>query len=72
MSGLKGKYLLVHGTADDNVHYQNSMEMINALINNNKQFDMHIYPNDDHSIWGGMYTRYHLFTKMLSFIKENL
>ena len=68
---LKGKYLLVHGSADDNVHYQNTMEMTNALVNANKQFDLFIYPNKNHGIYGG-YTRLHLFTKMTNFIKENL
>ena len=68
---LKGKYLLVHGSADDNVHYQNTMEMANALIKANKQFDLFIYPNKNHGIYGGN-TRLHLFTKMTNFIKENL
>lgn len=68
---LKGKYLLVHGSADDNVHYQNTMEMTNALVNANKDFDMFIYPNKNHGIYGG-YTRLHLFRKMTNFIKENL
>lgn len=68
---LKGKYLLVHGSADDNVHYQNTMEMTNALVNANKQFDLFIYPNKNHGIYGG-YTRLHLFTKMTNFIKDNL
>ena len=68
---LKGKYLLVHGSADDNVHYQNTMEMTNALVNANKQFDLFIYPNKNHGIYGG-YTRLHLYTKMTNFIKENL
>ena len=68
---LKGKYLLVHGSADDNVHYQNTMEMTNALVNANKQFDLFIYPNKNHGIYGG-FTRLHLFTKMTNFIKENL
>ena len=68
---LTGKYLLVHGSADDNVHYQNTMEMTTALVNANKDFDMFIYPNKNHGIYGG-YTRLHLFTKMTNFIKENL
>ena len=68
---LKGKYLLIHGSADDNVHYQNTMEMTTALVNANKQFDLFIYPNKNHGIYGG-YTRLHLFTKMTNFIKENL
>jgi len=68
---LKGKLLLIHGTADDNVHFQNSIMLANALINANKQFDMQFYPNKNHSIRGG-YTRYHLFKKMTDYILENL
>ncbi|MPM03650.1 Dipeptidyl aminopeptidase 4 [bioreactor metagenome] len=68
---LKGKYLLVHGTADDNVHVQNSMDLISALVNANREFDMFFYPNKNHSIYGGM-TRYHLYNKMTNFILENL
>lgn len=68
---LKGKLLLVHGSGDDNVHYQNTMEMINAFVNANKQFDLFIYPNKNHGIYGG-YTRLHLYTKMTDFVLENL
>ncbi|MCD4680202.1 MAG: S9 family peptidase [Bacteroidales bacterium] len=68
---LKGKYLLVHGTADDNVHVQNSMDMITALVKANKQFDLMLYPNKNHGIYGGN-TRYHLFKKMTDFVLENL
>lgn len=68
---LKGKYLLVHGGGDDNVHLQNSMEMSNALINANKQYDTYIYPNKNHGIYGGN-TRLHLYTKMTNFLDENL
>jgi len=68
---LKGEYLLVHGTGDDNVHAQNSYEMINALVAANKQFDMYMYPNRNHGIYGG-YTRLHLFNKMTNFLLENL
>lgn len=68
---LQGAYLLVHGMADDNVHYQNSVEWVDALIRANKQFDMFFYPNKNHGIFGGI-TRYHLYTKMTNFIKENL
>jgi dipeptidyl-peptidase-4 len=68
---LEGNYLLVHGSADDNVHYQNTMEMIDALVKANKQFDLFIYPNKNHGIYGGT-TRLHLFNKMTDFLKENL
>jgi dipeptidyl-peptidase-4 len=68
---LKGKYLLVHGSADDNVHLQNTMAMVDALIQNNKQFEWMIYPDRNHSIFGGN-TRIHLFNKMTNFILKNL
>jgi dipeptidyl-peptidase-4 len=68
---LKGNYLLVHGSADDNVHVQNTMRMIEALVQANKQFDWAIYPDKNHGIYGGN-TRIHLYNKMTNFIKENL
>jgi dipeptidyl-peptidase-4 len=68
---LKGDFLLVHGSADDNVHVQNTMQMIEALVQANKQFDWAIYPDKNHGIYGGN-TRLHLYTKMTNFIKENL
>ena len=68
---LKGKYLLVHGSGDDNVHVQNTMRMIEALVQANKQFDWAIYPDKNHGIYGGN-TRLHLFTKLTNFVKENL
>ncbi|WP_333878350.1 S9 family peptidase [Flavobacterium sp.] len=71
VSKLKGKFLLIHGTADDNVHVQNSMQMIEALVQANKQFDWAIYPDKNHGIYGGK-TRIQLFNKMTDFIKENL
>lgn len=64
---LKGNYLLVHGIADDNVHFQNSAEMMNALIKANKQFDTYSYPNRNHGIYGDN-ARMHLWTKMNDFI----
>ncbi|MEO8233996.1 MAG: S9 family peptidase [Flavobacterium sp.] len=68
---LKGNFLLIHGTADDNVHVQNSMKMIEALVQANKQFDWAIYPDKNHGIYGGK-TRLQLYTKMTNFIKEKL
>ena len=68
---LKGKYLLVHGSGDDNVHVQNTMRMVEALVQANKDFEWAIYPDKNHGIYGGN-TRLHLFTKMTNFIKENL
>lgn len=68
---LKGKFLIVHGSADDNVHYQNTMEFVNELIKANKQFEMQIYPNRNHSIFGGT-TRYHLFKRITEYILNNL
>ena len=68
---LKGHYLLIHGSADDNVHVQNTMEMVSALVKANKQFDLFIYPDRNHGIYGGN-TRYHLYKKMTDFILNNL
>lgn len=71
VDNLKGDYLLVHGGADDNVHLQNTMRMVEALIQANKQFDWAIYPDKNHGIYGGN-TRLHLFTRMTKFIYETL
>jgi dipeptidyl-peptidase 4 len=71
VSKLKGNYLLIHGTSDDNVHVQNAMVMIEALVQANKQFDWAIYPDKNHGIYGGK-TRLQLYTKMTNFIKEKL
>ena len=68
---LDGAYLLVHGSADDNVHVQNTMRMITALVDADKQFELFIYPDKNHGIYGGN-TRKHLYTKMTNFILENL
>lgn len=68
---LKGAFLLVHGGGDDNVHPQNTYEMVNALVKENKEFDMFIYPNRNHGIYGGK-TRLHLFNKMTQFLEDNL
>lgn len=68
---LKGDYLLVHGMADDNVHFQHTAEMANALVAANKQFDTYFYPNKNHGIYGGN-TRLHLYTRMTNFLNEKL
>jgi len=68
---LKGHYLLIHGSTDDNVHFQNSMDMITALVKANKQFDFFVYPNKNHGIYGGN-TRYHLYKKMTDFLEKHL
>ncbi len=68
---LKGAYLLVHGTSDDNVHFQNAVAMQNALIKAGKQFSSFYYPNRNHGIYGGN-TRLHLYNMMSDFVLKNL
>lgn len=68
---LKGDYLLVHGSGDDNVHVQHTMRMVEALIQADKQFDWAIYPDKNHGIYGGNTTK-HLYTKMTNFLHEKL
>lgn len=68
---LKGNFLLIHGTADDNVHVQNAMLLINKLVSLNKNFDWLIYPDKNHGIYGGK-TREQLYTKMTDYILEKL
>ena len=68
---LKGKYLLIHGSGDDNVHVQNTMRMVEALVQANKQFEWMIYPDKNHGIYGGNTSR-HLYEKMTTFIENNL
>ncbi|MBO6518063.1 MAG: S9 family peptidase [Bacteroidia bacterium] len=68
---LKGNYLIIHGTGDDNVHFQNSAEMVKKMIGKNIPFDSEYYPNKNHGIYGG-YTRLHLFNRMTNFIVEKL
>ncbi len=69
--GLKGKYLLIHGTADDNVHFQNAVMLTDALIKADKEFESEYYPDKHHGISGGN-TRLHLFNKMTNFVLNNL
>ncbi len=64
-------FLLIHGSADDNVHVQNTMQLIEALVQENKQFDWRIYPDKNHGIYGGN-TRLHLYTLMTNYILKNL
>lgn len=71
VDALQGDYLLVHGVTDDNVHFQNTLEMSNALIKANKQFDTYIYPNRNHGISGDN-ARLHLYTKMTNFLMESI
>ena len=68
---MKGNFLIVHGTGDDNVHVQNTFEMTQALVEKNIDFDMAIYTNKNHGIYGG-FTRLHLFNKLLKFTVKNL
>lgn len=71
VDGWEGDYLLIHGSADDNVHVQNTMRLVEALIQANKQFDWRIYPDKNHGIYGGN-TRVHLYNLMTDFIQEKL
>jgi len=68
---LKGNYFLIHGSADDNVHFQNSMDMITALQKANKNFKLMIYPNKNHGIYGGN-TRYYLFNSISEFLYDHM
>ncbi|MBJ7265664.1 S9 family peptidase [Idiomarina abyssalis] len=69
---LKGDLLLVHGTGDDNVHFQGSERLVNELIKHGKQFEFFAYPNRSHGIYEGEGTTLHLRTMMTEFVKENL
>jgi len=68
---LEGDFLLIHGAADDNVHLQNTLRLSEALIQADKDFEWAIYPDKNHSIYGGK-TRSHLYKKMTKFVKESL
>jgi dipeptidyl-peptidase-4 len=70
---IKGKYLLIHGTADDNVHFQNSTQMVSALVKSNIDFESAYYPNKNHGISGqGDNTTFHLWSKMTNWVLKNL
>lgn len=71
VSKIKGNYLIIHGTADDNVHFQNAVEMVLAMNNANINYDAEYYPNKNHGIYGGK-TRWHLYNKMTNYITEKL
>ena len=68
---VRGNYLLIHGTADDNVHFQNSMMMVKSLVDQGIPFDFEAYPDKDHGIYGGK-TRYQLFSKISNWLFTNL
>jgi dipeptidyl-peptidase-4 len=68
---LRGRLLMVHGSGDDNVHYQNTEAMVNAFVAANRPFSLMVYPNRNHSISGGP-TRQHLFTLLTRYVEENL
>jgi len=68
---MKGNFLLIHGGADDNVHPQNTWDLVSALVAADKEFEMKVYPNKNHGIYGGN-TRMHLYRKMTNFLLENL
>lgn len=69
---LKGKLLLIHGTGDDNVHVQHTIDFSSSLVKANKQFEMQLYPNSNHGIYTGQNTTLHLYTRMTEFIMKNL
>jgi dipeptidyl-peptidase-4 len=68
---IKGKFLIIHGTADDNVHFQNSVQMIEAMVQKGIDFESAYYPNKNHSISGGN-TSYHIYSKMTDWLIKNL
>ncbi len=70
--GLEGNLLYIHGTADDNVHYQNAEVLIDALIRHNKIFDLMIYPNRSHGIYERANTSRHLYTTMTNYLKKHV
>jgi len=71
-SQLEGNLLIVHGTGDDNVHYQNFEALVNELVRNNKVFTMMAYPNRSHGIFEGENTTMHLYELLTRFLNQNL
>ncbi len=69
---MTGKYLLIHGMADDNVHPENTYELITALVASDKDFELMVYPNSNHGIYTGKNTRFHLYRKMTDFLMRHL
>ncbi len=67
---IKGDFLIVHGMADDNVHLQNTTEMISEMIKNNIRYESELYPDKNHGIYGGK-TRLHLYTRITDFLLES-
>ena len=67
---LEGNLLVIHGTGDDNVHYQNMEALINELVKHNKQFEIMSYPNRSHGIWEGEGTTMHLYTLLTNFLHK--
>ena len=68
---LEGNLLIVHGTGDDNVHYQNTEQLINELVKNNKQFQVMPYPNRSHGIWEGENTSRHVYSLLLDYLMKH-
>jgi dipeptidyl-peptidase-4 len=69
---LEGNLLVVHGSGDDNVHYQNTEALVNELVKHNKQFELMVYPNRSHGIFEGEGTRKHLYSLLTDFLEENM
>ena len=69
---LEGNLLVVHGSGDDNVHYQNTEALVNELVKNNRRFDLMVYPNRSHGIREGQGTRRHLFELLTRYLNEHL
>ena len=68
---LKGNLLYIHGTGDDNVHYNNAEMLINELVKYNKQFALMLYPNRSHGIFEGPGTRQHLSSLYTNYLREH-